>query len=204
MKNAQQEILENEYCWATSIEFPNAALDVLSAAASAIHIWLLNGDDNRRIPIEFLNHRIGTIFWKSSNFLWRKAGFHQVEFQTVYIDPRTISVETAVHEMAHILDNSLGAHGMASIFGGGPADELVRYIGGEPDLCLPRFYSRGYEVAMRSQRLELNPTPYGRTFGPAEDFAESFRLAVLHPEILKTAAPLRYEWFLDWRKRLAG
>jgi len=202
MKNIKQAILENEYSWVTSYQLPNVVQDTLVSAASAIQDWWQIANDQNLPPIQFLNRRIGTILWEPSNYIWRKAGFHHVEFRTVYIDPRTISDETAVHEMAHVLDNSLGSHSMASIFGGGPADELIRFIGGEPDLFLPRFYSRGYEKAMRSQELELNPTLYGRSFGPAEDFAESFRLAVLHPEILKTEAPRRYEWFLDWRKRL--
>lgn len=142
------------------------------------------------------------VLWEPSSYLWRKVGFHHVEFHTVFIDPGAITVETAVHEMAHILDNSLGSHAMTSVFGNGPADEMIRSIGGEPELFLPRFNALRYETAMRAQQLELNPTAYGRTCGPAEDFAESFRLAVLHPELLKAMAPLRYEWFLDWRIRL--
>jgi hypothetical protein len=142
------------------------------------------------------------IAWEPSNFFWRKAGFHHVEFSTIHIDPELINLETAVHEMAHILDNTLGNHGLASIFGGGPADQMVVHLGLNPDEFLPRFFAWGYESKLRERQIELNPTTYGRTRGPAEDFAESFRMAVLHPVLLKTSGPKRYEWFEIWRRQL--
>lgn len=125
-----------------------------------------------------------------------------MEFSTIYIDPERLNLESAVHEMAHIFDNNLGNHGLASIFGGGPADQMIVHLGLNPDEFLPRFLARGYESKLRAQRIELNPTTYGRTRGPAEDFAESFRMAVLQPELLRTFAPKRYEWFEIWRRQL--
>jgi hypothetical protein len=204
VKNTKQTILENKYLWVTSAGLPEQAQNTLLSAAVAIQSWLRIADNLKPHSTGELRRKTGVIFWKPSNLIWRKAGFHHVEFHTVFIDPRTISVETAVHEMAHVLDNSLGVHTMASVFGGGPADEMIRFIGGEPDLFLPRFFSARYEASLRSQQLELNPTTYGRMIGPAEDFAESFRLAVLHPEILQAEAPKRYDWFSDWRIWLAG
>lgn len=202
MKNSKQVFLGDNYYWDTSTRLPEPVQDTLILAASAIQSWLLNSSDNNLDPLAAFQHKTGRILWEPSNLLWRKAGFHHVEFQTVFIDPQLITVETAVHEIAHILDNTHGVHRMATVFGGGPADEMIRAIGVEPDLFLPRFKARNYEKALRSLNLELNPTPYGRTMGPVEDFAESFRLAVLHPEQLLVEAPKRYDWFAEWRKRL--
>jgi hypothetical protein len=202
VKNSKQTLLDDKYNWVTSTRFPEPVQDTLILAASAIQSWLLNSNDKNLDPLAAFQYKTGRVLWEPSNFLWRKAGFHHVEFQTVFIDPVRISIETAVHEFAHILDNTLGVHRMASVFGGGPADEMTRAIGVEPDLFLPRFHARNYEKALRSLNLELNPTPYGRTMGPVEDFAESFRLTVLHPEQLLSEAPKRYDWFAEWRKRL--
>jgi hypothetical protein len=202
MKNSKQSLLENEFAWMTSSRFPEPVQDTLVSAASAIQTWLHTGGHKNLNFMKALKRKTGETFWEPSNFLWIKAGFHHVEFNTVFIDPERITVDTAVHEMAHILDNAMGVHRMASVFGGGPADDMIRAIGAEPDLFLPRFKSHNYEGVLRSLNLELNPTPYGRTMGPAEDFAEGFRMAVLRPDILKTAAPKRYEWFSIWKDSL--
>jgi hypothetical protein len=86
------------------------------------------------------------------------------------------------------------------MFGGGPSDNMLRYIGIEPDQFFPRFSAAGYEKAMVNAGCELNPTAYGRSQGPAEDFAESFRLAILQPELLNEQAPRRFLWFSEWKK----
>ena len=202
MQNNKQTTLEKNLFWMTSSMFSEQVQDTILNAAVAIQTWLKISGDHQVHALEPVRQKIGPVLWEPSSSLWRKAGFHHVEFHTVFIDPAAITIETAVHEMAHVLDNALGMHRMASIFGGGPADEMIRYIGGEPDLFLPRFFARKYEIVLRSQQLKLNPLPYGQTRGPAEDFAESFRLAVLHPELLKTAAPKRFNWFSEWRNRL--
>jgi hypothetical protein len=142
------------------------------------------------------------VHWKPSSTIWRMIGFHHVELFTVFIDPRGLTVETALHELAHVLDNRLGSHPLASIFGGGPSDDLLRIFGLEPDQFFPRFSAPGYEKALVDAGCELNPTEYGRSKGPAEDFAESFRLAVLDPGLLKDKAPKRLAWFNQWRQTL--
>jgi len=146
--------------------------------------------------------KIRNVCWKPSSTLWRIIGFHHVELSAVFIDPRGLTVETALHELAHILDNRFGSHPLASIFGGGPSDDMLRFIGLEPDLFFPRFSAPGYEKALVDAGCELNPTEYGRSKGPAEDFAESFRLALLDPMLLKDKAPKRLAWFNQWRETL--
>ncbi len=139
------------------------------------------------------------ISWKPSSYIWRLIGFHHVELATVYVDPRSLSIETALHELAHILDNRLGTHPLASIFGGGPSDDMLRFVGIDPDQFFPRFSAIGYEQSLTRAGCELNPTKYGRSKGPAEDFAEAFRLAVLEPATLEEQAPKRSEWFKKWK-----
>lgn len=202
MRPSDRPQIPIEFRWNISPLFPQATQDVLREAGLAILSWLDIPANSGLRP----NHKLRILFkniaWQPSNFFWRKAGFHHVEFSTIHIDPELINLETAVHEMAHILDNTLGNHGLASIFGGGPADQMISHLGLNPDEFLPRFLGRNYESKLRARQIELNPTTYGRTRGPAEDFAESFRMAVLHPVLLKTSAPKRYEWFEIWRRHL--
>ncbi len=195
-------LLRNSTFWNVAVEIPETKCETLLLAAAAIDAWLGKTTQNHASPIACLSKRMWGIDWKPSPFLWRKLRFHHVEFSTVFIDPCSFPFETAIHEIAHIIDNSLGSHRLASIFGGGPADELARYLGTEPELFFPRFHAPGFEKILREQGVELNPTEYGRSNGPAEDFAESFRLAVLEPQVLASCAPLRFKWFELWKTNL--
>ncbi len=141
------------------------------------------------------------VCWKPSSNIWRLIGFHHVEITTVYVDRRPLPVELVLHELAHILDNRLGPHPLASIFGGGPSDEMLRFVGMEPDQFFPRFSAIEYERTLNKAGCELNPSEYGRTKGPAEDFAEAFRLAILEPALLDKLAPKRSAWFRNWKSK---
>jgi hypothetical protein len=202
MNKMKQTLLTGEYGWVTSSRFSEPVQDVLVAAASAIQNWLQRSPTPIILPNDFLYRKSGKVYWEPANLIWRLAGFHHVELHTVFIYPERITVETAVHEIAHVLDNTFGPHGISAILGGGPSDAMFRYIGGEPDLFFPRFLGFRYESYLRENQLELNATVYGKSRGPAEDFAEAFQLAVLNPELLKTKAPKRFEWFSNWRNQI--
>jgi hypothetical protein len=192
-----RNLLQHMNGWDISPYIPDSQCDLLLNASLAIDNWL--GAEGR---IARLSNWLGVIRWLPSPAVWQKLGFHHVEFSTVYLDPNHLTCETVVHEFAHILDNRLGSHPLASIFGGGPADEMVRRLGIEPEQFFPRFYARGYEREFRIRNIEMNPTLYGRAAGPSEDFAESFRLAVMDTEQLALAAPLRNEWFSTWNNTI--
>jgi hypothetical protein len=201
MNYLKQMQLDKEYGWKTSSHFEEGVEDVLISAGKAIQKWLQSSGTTPEITNLA---KFGNVFWEPCNFLWRKAGFHHVELQTVYIYPERITLETAVHEMAHILDNKFGSTTMSSILGGGPSDNMFRFIGGEPDLFFPRFLAFRFEEYMQKNKLEINPTPYGATRGPAEDFAETFQLAILNPGLLEKAAPQRFAWFINWRDQICN
>jgi hypothetical protein len=196
-----QQFLKTAIHWDIAGQIPESSYETLLKAATSIDTWL--GKSNQLSnPIGMISKLMGGIRWRPSSFVWKKLGFHHVEFSTIFFDPALLPFDTAIHEIGHVLDNSLGSHRLASIFGGGPSDDLARYIGIEPDVFFPRFHAPGYEKTLRDLKLELNPTDYGRNNGPAEDFAESFRLAVTDPEILISAAPLRFKWFENWKLML--
>jgi hypothetical protein len=193
-----RQILSNVHSWEVASQISDAVCETILKAASAFEAWIGIEPESSNLSHNFLRNT----GWKPSPFLWRLIGFHHVELSTVFIDPLSLSVETAIHELAHILDNRLGPHPLASIFGGGPSDEMARYIGLEPERFFPRFNALGYENYQKELGLELNPSDYGRTKGPAEDFAESFRFAVLQPDYLVSSAPRRFSWFEGWKKKL--
>jgi hypothetical protein len=192
-----RSILQSVNGWNISPDIADSHCDLILEGLSAIDNWL--GADGRIVR---LSDRLDVIRWLPSPALWQKLGFHHVEFSTVYLDPNHLTCETVVHEFAHILDNRMGSHPLASIFGGGLSDEMVRWLGIEPEQFFPRFYAHCYEREFRFREIEMNPSLYGRTTGPSEDFAESFRLAVMDPNRLALAAPLRNEWFSKWKNTI--
>ncbi len=196
------QILENGFSWIVDKSIPEQTIKILLDASSVLTTWLAHPGRadhySKTKRIKYLEN----IHWKPSPLIWRKLGFHHVELSSVFIEPTTLTVNIVVHEIAHVLDNRLGIHPLASVFGGGPSDELARFVGYEPDRFFPRFHGLHFEQVLSNSGLEVNPTEYGRSFGPAEDFAESFRLAVTDSELLEKSAPLRFQWFENWRKLL--
>lgn len=92
------------------------------------------------------------------------------------------------HELAHALDNRLAGRRLpATIFGGGPADRLIRDLGGQP---------RGLRFANGTCGLpaDLRWTAnngYGNR-SSAEYFAEAFAWSVYDP--LRLPSPVLQEW----------
>ena len=70
--------------------FPEQVQDTILNAAVAIQTWL-EIQVTSSPPLEPVRQKIGQVSWEPSDFLWRKAGFHHVEFQTVFIDPAAIT-----------------------------------------------------------------------------------------------------------------
>lgn len=199
---AARELLKNRSTWNVDQSIPDQTVHVLLDAVEILSAWLDESNKIRGNPLALLSRLTGDIFWKPSPFIWRKLGYHHVELSTVFIDPTTITINTALHEYAHVLDNRMSPHPLASIFGGGLADELARFIGYEPDQFFPRFHASNFERVLTGKGLELNPSEYGRTYGPAEDFAESFRFIVSSSASFMNSAPRRYIWFESLKQTL--
>ncbi len=86
------------------------------------------------------------------------------------------------HELGHVLDNCLGSNILpAAIFGGGPADGLIRWLGGRPGRLRFRNGLCGIDEAYHFPAH--NQHAYGNT-ATAEYFAECLSCLVYHPERL--------------------
>ena len=89
-----------------------------------------------------------------------------------------------VHELAHVLDNAQAARSVpATFFGGGPADRLVREMGGLPHGM--RFSNGDCGIPPVNRWAASAGGGYGNR-ASAEYFAEALAWSVYHPPHLPT------------------
>ena len=166
---------------------------LLLEAGQAVATWFTHnggGDAMGRLRSTFR----GVIFAHGDfigRFLLKNA--HHVRGSTVYLLDG-FSLDTVIHELGHVLDNRLGFEWPigSGLFGGGPADNMAQTLGANPSAC-GWNHSRcsGYDTPD-----EEFPTFYAGN-GPSEDFAESFRLSVLHGAEFQSSYPLRSRFLTE-------
>jgi hypothetical protein len=127
--------------------------------------------------ISFVNRKPTSIVFPRTD-IWLAGLFERKPDPLVHI----------VHELAHVIDNHLSRRRLpATIFGGGPADRLVRSLGGHPRGL--RF-SNGV-CGLDEQYLWTVNNGYGNR-ASAEYFAETLAWCVYDPDRLP--APILLEW----------
>ena len=105
---------------------------------------------------------------------------------TQYFQRKPSPLLHIVHELAHVIDNRLSGRRLpATIFGGGPADQLVRYLGGQPRGL--RFVNGS--CGLDSLYLWTVNDGYGNR-ASAEYFAETLAWCVYDPAGLPSPALL--------------
>ncbi len=191
---AAAELL-TQYVWKTSSAFDQTQLSILLLAAQD----LLNFSEEalpggglawlRRwlSPVNFhigglpqmlvsrnASHNMSVVF--PLRDVWLSADFPALP------NPR----QHIVHELAHVLDNSQAARSVpATFFGGGPADRLVRALGGLPRGL--RFSNGSCSIPTVNQWSAAAGGGYGNR-ASAEYFAEALAWSVYHPPQLPTPA----------------
>lgn len=85
-----------------------------------------------------------------------------------------------VHELTHVIDNKMSGK-MATIFGGGPADELVKFLGGNPHGL--RFLNGNFEIPSQYLWTRESRHLYGNN-SYADYFAECMAVAIYAPSVL--------------------
>jgi hypothetical protein len=127
-----------------------------------------------------------------------------------------------IHELGHVLDNN-EAGGLATFFGGGPADEMVKAMGGNPSGCVPRFlcmYVKVAAVPLFGPIVGVTVTiqehnkdwyykhiaghdawknGYYANTGVSEDFAETFKGTILQSDEVPSA---RSAWMINYLQSL--
>jgi hypothetical protein len=196
------DILWQQYGWSVDLDGVTWTAEELIKiwnAGTAVGKWFETnggGDSAGRMRAVFG----GTYFSHVSKSLAAKFfaelnNRNHVVGKTVYLLD-TFSVNAVIHELGHVLDNSLANiqyPGGASVFGGGPGDDMARAVGLDPTECFFRFQCDWEQIAL-SSGAEINPLAYGRKFGPSEDFADSFKLSVLGG---LGGAPIREKFMQD-------
>ena len=133
------------------------AFDRITQSLSYLYGWEVSGEwtveelaglaDVGKNIREFIAQNIG----KDGN-LWIKtylgnAVFHHGNEVRSFVYPsRDIYLKSdetqywVKHELGHLLDNNIkGGRAPATIWGGGPADAMLKFVGGNPESCFPRF-----------------------------------------------------------------
>jgi hypothetical protein len=152
-------------------------LQILLGAARTIEIWFarMGGGEAQGRMRAALG---GTRFIRHAGVILPDKP--HVRGSTVHLIEGDFDVDLVVHEVGHVLDNNLGygVYPGSALWGGGPADDMSRQLGGTPTRCgLNRSRCRGYDKQPTNGKF---PTPYAKN-GPSEDFAESLKYSVLNP-----------------------
>ena len=155
-------------------------------AAGYIEVFFAENGGNGRAR---MRGAFGKVTFRHANIFWRAIGYHHVRKHSVYLLDG-FDRDAVIHEMGHVFDNSFGKE-YAAWFGGGPADEMARALGGVPEICIARFdcslvavipflYRDSYNTPLTEPLPPFpNPGSYARR-GPSEDFAVTFEREIAH------------------------
>ncbi|MEJ2305818.1 MAG: RHS repeat-associated core domain-containing protein [Anaerolineales bacterium] len=194
---AAQRLFE-DYGWYFVGQWQLTEIELLRDAAKEIAEFF---DDHGGNAQARMRGALSPVWFARAGLFWIKLGYHHVEAQTVYL-LTGFSKENVIHESAHVLDNLAGSSIYASLFGGGPSDEMARSLGVDPTQCPFRFSCSNYLKMLDEAGSELPPSDYAAR-GPSEDFAVTLEfLATGNGAMQKT--PVRGDWmasFIEGNKR---
>lgn len=196
--------LKQDYGWQVRGQWNRRQLIVLLESAAAIEKYV--AELQARPPGGWVRRYINPVFRKSGVIgrvipalrgksfvfpwrdVWMEEGFERSGHPHQHV----------VHELGHVLDNRLGGFLPATFAGGGPADEMVRYVGGRPEKARIRFRPMTGYVAMITPFEHWQSGAYGN-LAVAEDFAETFSNCIFLPE---QVPPRRRHWMRSFLRRL--
>jgi RHS repeat-associated protein len=182
----------HDYGWMLNGKWQLSEVNILLDSAQQISNFFNEHGGNGQAR---MRGSISPVWFSHANIIWVHLGYHHVFGQTIYMIPGFYD-EKVIHESAHVLDNLSGGPITASIRGGGPSDDMVRYLGVDPTQCILRYWCPKYLSLLRMAVTEVPPSSYGEN-GPSEDFAETFRLIVQN-RLDSNAFPMRWNWMVDF------
>jgi hypothetical protein len=119
-------------------------------------------------------------------------------FRNVIRLPAGFNLETALHEIAHVFENKFkGGILPATWFGGGPTDEYIQAMGGDPSGCIPRWYCP--KTHFDNAGLEEYRWPerdFVANNSAADDFAKTFAVTIINPASVPYARRIWMESFI--------
>ena len=190
--------LFEDYGWYFIGQWQVAEIELLRDAAKEIAEFFEAHGGNGQAR---MRGALSPVWFSRANIIWRAIGYHHVEAQTVFLTS-VFNTENIIHESAHVLDNLSGSSILASLFGGGPSDEMARSLGMDPTQCPFRFSCSNYFKMLDEAGSELPPSDYAAR-GPSEDFAVTFEYLVSGNGAMQKAL-VRSDWiarFIEGNKR---
>jgi hypothetical protein len=189
--------LYQQYGWYIDGVWTLDDLLIFLEAGEAIVAWFAqNGGSD---AIGRIRATFGGTRFAHADFIGRNVlNKHHVRGSTIFLLDN-FSLATVAHELGHVLDNRLGFGWPigSALFGGGPADEMARALGGDPTSCgWNRSLCSGYGTPDEPIRRDDKLMAYARS-GPSEDFAQSFMVSVLQGSTLQSNYPLRATFMAD-------
>jgi hypothetical protein len=192
--------LEQNYGWKVDGDFTSEHLNTLLKAGTWIESYVVNltGRDGQAWIRHNLRDVVFHINGKVINSAY-KINIRGFVFPNtdVYL-PNTFTAFVVVHELGHVLDNVMGGEKPAVWFGGGPADQMLKDLGGHPEqVPFPHCLDRSDYLA-KYAGPESWPEYMNGGKNPADDFADTFLVAVVGDELpvpdVLSLAPQRLAW----------
>lgn len=195
--------IQEQYGWRINGEWTAEQLEILWQAGQAIQQGVekikgrsAKGWVRRYLPAVFAHKpqvaEVRALKGKSFVFprrrVWMGKGFENGHHPVRHV----------VHELGHVLDNRLGSLLPATFIGGGPADQMLRQVGGQPERGGVRFRPNPHYAAIVTPAEHWADGAYGNV-SVSEDFAEAFCTCLIHPE---ETPPQRLEWMRNFLRRL--
>jgi hypothetical protein len=200
--------IEMNYGWKVDGDYTNDQLNTILKAGAWIDSYVMNltGKNGQAWIKKNLSNVVFHINGKVINSAYQiKIRGFVFPYADVYL-PDKFTAFVVVHELGHVLDNHMGGDKPAVWFGGGAADQMLKVLGGHPELvpfphCLDRSdYNSKYAGP------EAWPDYMNGGRNPADDFADTFLVAVVGSDLpvpnVVSLAPQRLAWMDDFVSNL--
>lgn len=191
--------LYRDYGWYVDSSINEEEVEIILRAAKTISTIFDRFGGN---GVARMRGSLSPVWITHANFIWSDVlKYHHVVAQTVYL-VRGFNEDILIHEMGHVIDNLNGNSITASIFGGGPSDEMARSLGVDPTQCTFRFNCSKYGAFLLNAKSELPISDYALK-GPSEDFAETFINLTKNRAIAVQKIPVRSKWMANFITNLS-
>ena len=192
--------LEQDYGWKVDGDYTSKHLNTILKAGAWIESYVadLTGMNGQAWIKKYLHNAFFHINGKVINSAYQINIRGFVFPNTDVYLPDKFTAFVVVHELGHVLDNNMGGDKPAVWFGGGAADQMLEHLGGHPDqVPFPHCLDRSDYIS-KYAGSESWPEYMNGGKNPADDFADTFLVAVVGsdlpvPDVL-TFAPQRLAW----------
>ena len=192
--------LAQDYGWKVEGNYTTEHLNTILKGGLSIENYIshLTGEDGQAWIKNYLGNAVFHLDGKVINAAYQLNIRGFVFPNTDIYLPNKFTAFVVVHELGDVLDNNIGGDKPAVWFGGGAADQMLADLGGHPEKrAFPHCVdSTDYISTMAGP--ESWPVYMNGGKNPADDFADTFLVAVVGEELpvpnVLQLAPRRLGW----------